>query len=174
MLSGLKKCTSVVEKIQIVVGCAALVIFILMTAYQVLSRFTHWQAYFTQEIATTAFVWSAFMGATVMLHRNEHYRFVGVAEKFKGKMFWINEFLCLCILLACNVIILVHGVELAQKFYTWRFGSMLSVSKIWLWLCMPIAGGTGVLYCVEMMLRFLKDPSTRKVVNEADKLLEEN
>ena len=109
-----------IEKIQIVVGCAMLCLFILMTAYQVLSRFTGWQAYFTEEIATTAFVWTAFMGAPVMLRRNEHYRFVGVAEKLKGKAFWINEFLCLSVLMICNIIMLIHGIRLSQMFYTWR------------------------------------------------------
>lgn len=156
------------------VGCFTLCLFILMTAYQVLARFTGWQSYFTEEIATTAFIWTAFMGAPVMLRRGEHYRFVGVSEKFKGKVFWVNEFLCLCVLLVCNIIMLVHGVRLSAMFYTWRFGSMFTVSKIWLWICLPISGGTGVLYVIELFLTFLHDPSTRAVKNEADKLLEEN
>ena len=95
MVNGMKKMNDWVEKIQIIVGCAALSIFILMVAYQVVSRFTGWAAYFTEEISTTAFIWAAFMGAPVMLRRNEHYRFAGIAEKFTGKLFWINEFICL-------------------------------------------------------------------------------
>jgi len=174
LLAVLKKINDVLEKIQIVVGCFALVLFIVMTAWQVMARFTGWVSYFTQELATTAFVWTAFMGAPVMLRRNEHYRFTGVAERLKGKLFWVNEFLSLVVLLVCNVLMLVHGVELSKMFYTWRFGSMFTVSKIWLWICLPIAGGTGVLYVLELFLKFLMDPSTRKVVSEADKLLEEN
>lgn len=156
------------------VGCFTLVLFIVMTAWQVTARFTGWVSYFTQELATTAFVWTAFMGAPVMLRRCEHYRFTGVAERLKGKAFWVNEFLGLCVLFVCNVLMLVHGIELSKMFYTWRFGSMFTVSKIWLWICVPIAGGTGVLYVVEQFLKFLHDPSTRKIVSEADKLLEEN
>lgn len=174
MVNGMKKVNDWVEKIQIIVGCAALSIFILMVAYQVVSRFTGWAAYFTEEISTTAFIWAAFMGAPVMLRRNEHYRFAGIAEKFTGKLFWINEFICLCILMLCSVIMLVHGIRLSAMFYTWRFGSMFTVSKIWLWICLPISGGTSVLYVLELMLRFLQDPSSRKIKNEADKLLEEN
>ena len=174
MIKGITAFNSILEKIQIVVGCFCLAMFILLTAYQVLSRFTGWQAYFTQELATTMFIWTAFMGAPVMLRRNEHYRFVGVAERFKGKVFLANEFLCLCVLLVCNVLILIHGAQLSAMFYTWKFGSMFTVSKIWLWICLPISGGTGVLYVVEQMLKFLDDPSTRAIKNEADKLLEEN
>lgn len=174
LIKGVSKFNDILEKIQIILGCFCLCMFIILTAYQVLSRFTGWQAYFTEELATTMFIWTAFMGAPVMLHRNEHYRFVGVAEKFRGKAFLINEFICLCILLVCNVIILVHGVRLSAMFYSWRFGSMFTVSKIWLWICLPISGGTGVLYIVELFLKFLDDPSTRAVKNEADKLLEEN
>lgn len=174
LIKGVSKFNDILEKIQIILGCFCLCMFIILTAYQVLSRFTGWQAYFTEELATTMFIWTAFMGAPVMLRRNEHYRFVGVAEKFRGKAFLINEFICLCILLVCNVIILVHGVRLSAMFYSWRFGSMFTVSKIWLWICLPISGGTGVLYIVELFLKFLDDPSTRAVKNEADKLLEEN
>jgi len=174
LLAVFKKTNDVIEKIEIVVGCFTLVLFIVMTAWQVAARFTGWVSYFTQELATTAFVWTAFMGAPVMLRRYEHYRFTGVAERLRGKAFWVNEFVSLCVLLVCNVLMLVHGIELSKMFYTWRFGSMFTVSKIWLWICLPISGGTGVLYVIEHFLKFLDDPSTRKVVSEADKLLEEN
>lgn len=114
------------------------------------------------------------MGSSVMLRRNEHFRFVGFAEKLKGSAFWINELLVMLLLLTCNIIMLIHGIKLSQMFYTWRFGSMFTVSKIWLWLCIPLSAGAGVLYMIETILRFFVDPSTRKVVNEADKLLEDN
>lgn len=67
----------------------------------------------------------------------------------------------------------VHGVRLARMFYTWKFSSMSGVSRIWLWLCLPVSGATSLLYVVEAFLKFLHDPATRKIVNEADRLLEE-
>lgn len=162
-----------IEKIQIVVGCAALCIFICMVAYQIIARFTGTPSYFTEEISNTAFIWTAFMGSPVMLRRYEHYRFTGVAEHLKGKAFWINEFICLCILLVISILMTVHGVRLCNLFKAWKYSSMSSVSRIWLWLCLPVSGVTSLIYVVESFIRFLHDPSTRKVVSEADKLLEE-
>lgn len=160
-------------KIQTFVGCLVLSAFILMVGYQVIARFTPLPAYFTEEVANICFIWTAFMGSPIMLRKYEHYRFTGVAEKLKGKAFWINEFLCLCILLVISIIMLIHGIQLCNLFKSWHLGSMFNVSRIWLWLCLPISGGTSLLYVIEAFVKFLDDPSTRAIKNEADKLLEE-
>ena len=153
-------------KLQTILGCIVLSGFILMVGYQVIARFTPLPAYFTEEFARICFLWTAFMGS-------EHYRFTGVAEKLKGKAFWINEFLCLCILLTISVIMLVHGIRLCNLFKSWHLSSMFNVSRIWLWLCLPISGATSTLYVIEAFLKFIDDPSTRAIKNEADKLLEQ-
>lgn len=173
LIAKIKRSVDVIEKVQIAVGCTTLCIFIVMVAYQVISRFTATTAFFTEEISTTAFIWTAFMGSPVMLRRYEHYRFTGVAEHLKGKVFWINEFICLCILLVISILMTVHGVQLTLMFRTWKFSSMSHVSRIWLWLCLPISGATSLIYVIESFIKFLKDPTTRKIVNEADRLLEE-
>ena len=172
-IKKMKGVIDVIERIQIGVGCTALCIFIVMVAYQVISRFTGTASFFTEEISNTAFIWTAFMGSPVMLRRYEHYRFTGVAERLKGKAFWINEFICLCILLVISILMLIHGVELCQLFKGRKYSSMSHVSRIWLWLCLPIAGATSTIYVIEAFIKFLHDPSTRKTVSEADKLLEE-
>lgn len=152
-MKQMKRAVDVIENVQIAVGCITLCIFIVMVAYQVISRFTATTAFFTEEISTTAFIWTAFMGSPVMLRRYEHYRFTGIAEHLKGKAFWVNEFICLCILLVISILMTVHGVRLAMMFRTWKFSSMF--------------------YVIESFIKFLKDPTTRKIVNEADRLLEE-
>lgn len=162
-----------IEKVQIFIGCSVLCLFIVMVAYQILARFTATPAHFTEDISNTAFVWAAFMGAPIMLRRYEHYRFTGIAEKFKGKLFWINEFFCLCLLIVLSIIMTYHGYQLVVMFKSWSFSSMSKVSKMWLWLCMPISGFTSLLYCIESMIKFLHDPSTRAIKNVADQLLEE-
>ena len=95
------------------------------------------------------------------------------AEKLKGKAFWINEFICLCILLTISIIMLVHGIRLCNLFKSWHLSSMFNVSRIWLWLCLPISGATSTLYVLEAFAKFIDDPSTRAIKNEADKLLEQ-
>lgn len=173
LIEKMKRVIDVIEKVQIAVGCTTLCIFIIMVAYQVISRFTATTAFFTEEISTTAFIWTAFMGSPVMLRRYEHYRFTGIAEHLKGKTFWINEFICLCILLIISILMTTHGIQLTLMFRTWKFSSMSHVSRIWLWLCLPISGATSLIYVIESFVKFLKDPTTRKIVNEADRLLEE-
>ena len=132
-------------KIQTVVGCIVLSAFIIMVGYQVIARFTPFPAYFTEEFARICFLWTAFMGSPIMLRKYEHYRFTGIAEKFR----------------LCNL------------FKSWHLSSMFNVSRIWLWLCLPISGATSTLYVLEAFAKFIDDPSTRAIKNEADKLLEQ-
>lgn len=171
-IKKMSKAIDVLEKTEIVIGCFTLCLFILMVTYQVVARFLAVSAYFTEEISTTAFIWTAFMGSSVMLRRYEHYRFTGVAEKLKGKAFIINESICLIILLIVSILMSVHGVRLAIMFSTWRFSS-LKISRTWLWICLPISGITSTIYVLEAIIKFIHDPSTRAVKSEADKLLEE-
>ncbi len=164
------KALDVLEKAEIFAGCVALCVFILMVAYQIVSRFTRWPSFFSEEISNTAFVWMAFLGSSVMLRRYEHYRFTGVAEKFKGAAFIINETICLAVLLIISVLMMVHGFKLVIMFKDWRFSSM-DISRSLLWACMPVAGVTCTLYVIEAILKFIQNPSSRKIVSEADKLL---
>lgn len=172
-IKKMSKALDYVEKAQIFLGCCVLCLFILMVAYQIIARFTATPAHFTEDISNTAFIWTAFMGAPVMLRRYEHYRFTGISEKFTGKLFWINEFFCICLLIILSLVMTVHGYQLTVMFKDWGFSSMSKVSKAWLWLCMPISGATSLLYCIETMIKFLLDPSTRAIKNVADQLLEE-
>lgn len=172
-IKGFEKVNDIIMKIQTVVGCIVLSAFIIMVGYQVIARFTPFPAYFTEEFARICFLWTAFMGSPIMLRKYEHYRFTGIAEKLKGKAFWINEFICLCILLTISIIMLVHGIRLCNLFKSWHLSSMFNVSRIWLWLCLPISGATSTLYVLEAFAKFIDDPSTRAIKNEADKLLEQ-
>lgn len=73
------------------------------------------------------------MGTALMLRENRHFRFTAIAAKFKGKLFWANEMICMLILLGISLLMLVHGAQLTQKFWTWHFTSLSSVSLGWAW-----------------------------------------
>lgn len=169
-----KKLNDIVEKAQTILGCCTLILFICMVAYQVISRITGTKAFFTEEISTTSFIWTAFMGSAVELRKYEHYRFTGIAEKLKGKAFWINEFIIIILITAFSVLMTVHGFHLVIMFRSWSFSSMMGVSRDWLWAVMPTFGITCTMYQIESLLKFLHDPSTKKTVNVADQLLAES
>jgi len=166
----LRKICNLFEKAEIFLGAAAIVLFFLCTAWQVISRLIGVPAAFTEEIANTSFAWATFMGAAVLLRHNEHFSFSAFSAKLNGKAFLVNESIILILLLGFSALIAVHGTQLTMQFATWRFTSLPKVSRAWGWLCMPVCGYTSVLYCVENIIKFVKDPSSRKIHDELEEI----
>ena len=169
----LTKINSVLAKIQTAIAVAALFIFFFGVTWQVISRIFGIAANFTEEVSNYAFVWVTFMGTALMLRENRHFRFTAFVAKFKGKLFFVNELICLLILLGISGLMLVHGTQLTIKFWPWHFTSLSSVSLGWAWLCMPVCGFTTCMYTIEAIVKFIKDPSSRKIIDESTAALME-
>lgn len=166
----LRKTCNLLEKAETFLGAAAILLFFLCTAWQVISRLIGVPAAFTEEIANTSFAWATFMGAAVLLRHNEHFNFSAFSVKLKGKAFLVNESIILLLLLGFSVLIAVHGTQLTMQFATWRFTSLPKVSRAWGWMCMPVFGYTSILYCIENIIKFIKDPSSRKIHDELEEI----
>ena len=54
-----------------------------------------------------------------------------------------------------------------------RFTSLSSVSLGWAWLCLPLCGFTSTMYCIEAIYKFIRDPSSREIVDEATAAIRE-
>lgn len=169
----LTKFNNLLAKIQTAVAVSALVIFFGGVTWQVVSRILGVRANFTEELSNYAFIWVAFMGTALMLKENRHFRFTAVAAKLKGKGFFINEMACMLILLAISVIMLVHGTQLTIKFWPWHFTSLSKISLGWAWLCLPICGFTTTMYTIESIINFIKDPSTREIIDDSTAAIRE-
>lgn len=162
----MKKALDFLEKVQTFLGSASLTVFIVLTAYQIISRITGTNAAFTEEISNYAFIWSVFIGTSIMLRKNEHFRFTALSSKLKGKLFFINELLVLILLLVFSCLIAVHGTKLTIKFWSWKMSSISSISLGWAWLSLPICGFTSVLYSIENIINFIKDPESFRVFED--------
>ncbi|MGI5966835.1 MULTISPECIES: TRAP transporter small permease [Anaerotruncus] len=169
----LTKLNNILFKIQTWFAVACLTVFFCGVAFQVFSRILGIPANFTEEVSNYAFIWVTFMGTALMLRENRHFRFTAIAAKFKGKLFWANEMICMLILLGISLLMLVHGAQLTQKFWTWHFTSLSSVSLGWAWLCLPLCGFTSTMYCIEAIYKFIRDPSSREIVDEATAAIRE-
>lgn len=162
----MKKVLDLLEKVQTFLGSAALTVFIVLTAYQIISRITGTNAAFTEEISNYAFIWSVFIGTSIMLRKNEHFRFTAISSKLKGRLYFINELAVQVLLLIFSIIMSVHGVELTMKFWSWRMSSISSISLGWAWLSLPICGITSVLYSIENIVNFIKDPESFRPIED--------
>lgn len=165
----MKKVIDRIAKIQTALGVVCLLIFISLTLYQIIARIINTNAVFTEEISNYAFIWSVFMGTPIMLRENGHFSFTGFTEKMKGKVFIFNEFIVLILLFIFSFFIAIYGTSLTIKFWNWRFSSIRSIKLGWAWISLPICGYTSILYSIENIINFIKNPESRKI--ERDELV---
>jgi len=152
----MKEALSKLERILVYVGNACFVLFFAMTTIQVTARAVGFNSAYTEEIANYAFIWLAFVGSSICIRSDEHFRFTAFTERLSEKGKLINKLVVQLILLVFNCIVAYFGVMLFLKFRTWKFSSLPSVSLGWAWLCIPIYGFTAVLYNLEQIYSLLK------------------
>lgn len=167
-----KKICDTVQKIMYAIGMAAVAVFFLCTVVQVCSRMFGFQASFTEEVANTALAWCCFIGAAPMVRSNEHFRFTAFTEKMKGMLYFVDELVCLILMLVFHLVVACYGVVLVRQFATWRMTSV-PVSKGWCWLCVPLFGTTAALFTLENIIDYVRHPESRKVVNAVEEAMKE-
>ncbi|MCC8024979.1 MAG: TRAP transporter small permease subunit [Clostridium sp.] len=168
----MKRICDIIEKIMYGIGMVAVAVFFVCTVVQVCSRMFGFQASFTEEVANTALAWCCFIGAAPMVRSSEHFKFTALTEKLKGKLFFIDEMICLILVFIFNVVVAYYGIMLVKQFSTWQMTSM-PVSRGWCWLCVPLFGITASIFTLENIIDYIRHPESRRIVNAVDEAMKE-
>ncbi|GGC75411.1 TRAP transporter small permease protein [Thalassobacillus devorans] len=152
------------ERIQLTLGILFLCIFFTAILIQVITRYMGVSVVWTEEVANYSFIWSVFMGASVMLNRREHFKFDLVLKKLRGKkrntLFIINDL----ILLAFSFAIFFYGIQAVQSFWNYNWVSLSQMKMGYVWVSVPIMGGTMVIYTLNHIIRILRNFSREEAV----------
>ncbi len=161
-MKTLNKITSTVEKLQIILGSVNFTIFVIAVVCQVTSRMIAIPMTWTEDLANYNFIWAIFMGASVILNRNQHFRFTAVEALFKKKWHEIyNIFIYLGIMIF-SAFILVYGIELTITFWDYTWNSIPSFKMGYHWLCVPIMGATMTWYSFSHILNHVSNIKNKK------------
>ncbi|MYL32015.1 TRAP transporter small permease subunit [Pontibacillus yanchengensis] len=144
------------ERIQLTIGAIFLSIFFITIVIQVTTRMISISAIWTEEVANYSFIWAVFMGAAVMLNRREHFKFDLLLKKLKGKakstLVLINDL----ILLAFSFAIFYYGIIAVQNFWNYNWVSLSEMKMGYVWISVPIMGGTMVIYMIGHLINTIK------------------
>ncbi|MFC7063396.1 TRAP transporter small permease [Halobacillus seohaensis] len=145
------------EKIQLTIGVIFLILFFVTIVIQVTTRFMGVSAVWTGEVATYSFIWAVFMGAAVMLNRREHFNFDLLLKKLKGKgrnsLYLFND----VILLLFSFAIFYYGIQTVQNFWDYNWVSLPEMKMGYVWISVPIMGGTMAIYTLSNIFRTIKN-----------------
>lgn len=147
----------ILEKIQLTVGVISLSIFFIAIMIQILTRHLGIPVIWTEEVANYSFIWSVFMGASVMLNRKEHFSFDFLLQRLKGVSKTTLNIVIDSIVLLFAIALFYYGIETVQNFWNYTWASLPALKMGYVWISIPITGLTMVIYSLNHLMTSFKD-----------------
>lgn len=143
------KLTNYMERIQLTLGAAFLVIFVATTLIQVITRYLGISAIWTEEISVNAFIWSMFLGAAVMTRKKQHFSFNFLNDRISPRNLALLFILQDVIMLAFCIVVFIYSCEITNTFWNSRWITIPSLKQGWVWLILPIMFISMGIYLLE-------------------------
>ena len=156
----MKKIAKFVRNIELGLGVLFITIFFITIVIQVFSRYAGITVMWTGEVSTYSFTWAVFMGAGAMTYENKHFAFTSLLDNLKGRRKEILKIFISLIILIFSSATLYYGIIITGKFWNYRWITLPEIKMGYTWLCVPILGGTSVLYSLDHILGHFKNMKT--------------
>jgi TRAP-type transport system small permease protein len=144
------------EKIQMTIGAIFLLIFFAAIMVQIVTRHLGISVIWTEEVANYSFIWSVFMGASVMVSKREHFSFDFLIGKLKGKSKLSLLIVIDAVILLFSFALFYYGIETVQNFWNYNWTSIPELKMGYVWISIPIMGATMMIYSGNQLLSSIK------------------
>jgi TRAP-type C4-dicarboxylate transport system permease small subunit len=104
------------------------------------------------------FIWTVFMGAAVLYHRNDHLMMDFFIAKLQGQRKRRLEIVINCVFLVFLVLVIIYGAEIVRvrmhiSFETWKFPTGVA------YLAAPVSSFFMIIFCLNKLRNLLKGGS---------------
>lgn len=147
----------IIEKAQMAIGVIFLSIFFIAIVIQITSRHMGVSIIWTEEVANYSFIWSIFMGASVMVSQREHFSFDFLSIKLKGRKKTTLVLVIDTIVLLFSLALLYYGIEAASTFWNYNWVALPEMKMGYVWISLPIMGLTMAIYSINHLFNGFKD-----------------
>ncbi|GGB45828.1 TRAP transporter small permease protein [Lentibacillus populi] len=144
------------EKVQLTLGVIFLSIFFIVIMIQITTRHLGIPVIWTGELANYSFIWAIFMGAAVMVNRREHFNFDFFLKRLKGKARILLSIFNDLVLILFTIAIFYYGIQVVQKFWDYNWTALPEMKMGYVWLSIPIMGGTMIIYTLSHLVNHVK------------------
>lgn len=154
----MKKVLDCVQKIQTAVGGIFLTIFLITVIIQMFTRYMGISVLWTEEVAMYSFIWSVFVGASVMVRTKEHFAFTALVDNIKnenGKR--ILDIIISALMIGFNVAMCYYGILITEKFWNYTWVSLPQIKRGPTWICLPICAVLSTIYLIEIISNDVRD-----------------
>lgn len=148
----INKLIKFIEKVQLVLGVIFLSAFFITILIQIFARYFGIAVIWTEEAANYSFIWSVFMGASVMIKRDSHFKFNLLLDKLEGRPKIYLNLAINTILLIFNISIFYYGITAVRSFWNYRWVALPDLKMGYVFLCLPIMGITMFIYVLAHLI----------------------
>ena len=146
---------------------------ILVTCYIVVGRYISFidPPVWGEEVVLTLMVHMAVLSATLAIRRNAHIRMTAFDKYLNKNLLRGLDIFADLIVMALGVILLIYGADVAGNMARAKFNSIRTLSRFWIYLPMPIAGATMIIFELEQVYQhvrgfFVKDEPAAEPVSK--------
>ncbi len=113
----------------------------------------------SEQIVLTLMVYMAVLSATLAIRRRAHIRMTAFDSYLPPKIVRVLDLLADIAVFGLGVVMLVYGIKVCQSPLA-RFGkyeSIPTLSRFWMYLPIPVAGGGMVIFEIEQIIQRLEE-----------------
>lgn len=131
---------------------------ILVTCYIVIGRYITFidPPVWGEEIVLTLMVYMAVLSATLAIRRNAHIRMTAFDKYMNKHVIRALDIFADLVVMALGVVLLIYGSDVAKNMSRAKFNSIRTLSRFWIYLPMPVAGATMIIFELEQVYQHIR------------------
>lgn len=145
-----------------------LIVDILITTMAVAGRYIPFipDPAWSEQMVLTCMVYMAVLSATLAIRDNSHIRMTALDKWLPDNVIKVLDVVADLAVMALGIIMLVYGLQVCNSPLA-KFGkyeSIPTLSRVWMYIPIPLAGGTMILFELEQIYRHIKAFFVKKEV----------
>ena len=142
---------------------------VVITFMSVAGRYVEWipDPAWSEQMVLTLMCYMAVLSATLAIRKRAHIRMTSFDSYLPEKLVQFLDLVSDLAVLALGVVMLYYGIKVCNSPLA-RFGkyeSLPQLSRVWMYLPIPIAGGSMIIFEIEQIILRLEDLFGVKSVN---------
>ncbi|MCR5474363.1 MAG: TRAP transporter small permease [Lachnospiraceae bacterium] len=158
-LDKIKPAYDAIYKVVLVICKLFLIADILITTMSVMGRYISFipDPSWSEEVVLTLMSYMAVLSAALAIRRGAHIRMTAFDRYLPDKLLKVLDIISDIVVLAFAVIMLIVGIKYASTIGSkGTYVSMPSVSRIWMYLPVPVAGAAMIVFELETFYAHVK------------------
>ena len=161
------------DRIIMIVCKLLLIADVAITTMSVAGRYVEWipDPAWSEQMVLTLMVYMAVLSATLAIRKRAHIRMTAFDDYMPAKVVRTLDLISDIAVCALGIIMLVYGIKVCRSPLA-RFGryeSLPNLSRIWMYLPIPVAGASMIIFELEQIFLRLEDLFSDDEVEETAK-----